>query len=64
MKDQSRQVIEMKRSASENKAVGWGAGEHIAIPKPQGLSQGLGMGSRGNRPIGDLKFQKLIPLSY
>ncbi len=38
MKDQSRQVIETKESASGKQSRGVGAGDHIAIPKQQGLA--------------------------
>ena len=38
MKDQSRQAIETKGSASENKAVEWWREITIAIPEEQGLA--------------------------
>ncbi len=38
MKDQSRQVIDTKGSASGKQSRGVGVGDHIAIPTLQGLA--------------------------
>ncbi len=60
MKDQSRQVIETKGSVSENKAVEWGAGDHIAVPDAAGRWRSVGPWPRMAVPQAKMKDQSQL----